>query len=127
MKTKAGKERTVPIHPKAQAIAQKYYDLAQQCRSEYLFNVPNKWHSEQIIPLKYDRYYKDFKNIIEKLNLNPDHKPHDPRKQFVTMAKKAKVDIYAIKRIVGHRITDITEETYTQRDITWLYEEVCKI
>ena len=127
MKTKAGKERTVPIHPKAQAIAQKYYDLAQQYRSEYLFNVPNKWHSEQIIPLKYDRYYKDFKNIIEQLGLDPNHKPHDPRKQFVTMAKKAKVDIYAIKRIVGHRITDITEETYTQRDITWLYEEVCKI
>lgn len=127
MKTKAGKERTVPIHPKVQPIAQKYFDLAKQYGSEYLFNVPNKWHSKQLIPLKYDRYYKDFKNIISELHLDPVHKPHDPRKQFITMAKKYKVDEYVIKRIVGHAINDITEDTYTQRDAAWLYEEVCKI
>ena len=127
MKTKAGKRRIVPIHPLVQPILQKYHDLAVQCGSELLFNVPNKWHSDQFIPLKYDRYYKDFKNIIEKLSLNPNHKPHDPRKQFVTMAKKAKVDQFAIKRIVGHAINDVTEETYTERDVEWLYQEVCKI
>lgn len=127
MKTKAGKKRVVPIHPKVQSIALKYFKLAEQNNSEYLFNVPNKWHPEQIIPLKYDRYYKDYKNIITKLGLNPDHKPHDPRKQFVTMSKKAGIDEYAIKRIVGHTISDITENTYTQRDAAWLYQEVCKI
>lgn len=127
MKTKAGKKRAAPIHPKVQPIAEKYFKLAQQCGSEYLFNVPNKWHTEQIIPLKYDRYYKDYKNIIIKLQLNLEHKPHDPRKQFITMAKKYKVDEYVIKRIVGHVIGDITEATYTQRDTNWLYQEVCKI
>ena len=127
MKTKAGKQRTVPVHPRVQPILQKYHSLAVQHQSEYLFNVPNKWHQDQLIPLKYDRYYKDFKNIIAKLNLDPNHKPHDPRKQFVTMAKKAKVDQFAIKRIVGHAINDVTEETYTDRNIEWLYQEVCKI
>ena len=43
------------------------------------------------------------------------------------MAKKYKVDEYAIKYMVGHRITDITEKVYTCRDPTWLMDEICKI
>jgi hypothetical protein len=43
------------------------------------------------------------------------------------MAKKYKVDEYAIKRIVGHSIADLTESTYTERDLEWLKEEISKI
>ena len=43
------------------------------------------------------------------------------------MAKKYKVDEYAIKYMVGHQITDITEKVYTRRDSTWLAEEIRKI
>lgn len=46
---------------------------------------------------------------------------------FVTMAKKYQVDEYAIKYIVGHAITDITEKVYTERDVEWLKEEMKKI
>ena len=127
MKTRAGKKRTVPIHPKVQPIVQQYYEQAIDIGSEYLFNVPNKWHEDLLIPLKYDRYYKDYKNIIAKLNLNSEHKPHDPRKTFVTMAKKADMDEWIIKRIVGHAIADVTEANYTQRTIEELYKEICKI
>ena len=127
MKTRAGKKRIVPIHPKIEPIIRKYHALASQCESEYLFNVPNKWHEEKLIPLKYDRYYKDYKNIIEKLHLNPDHKPHDPRKTFVTMAKKADMNEWIIKRIVGHALADVTEASYTERTIEELYDEICKI
>ena len=55
------------------------------------------------------------------------HRPHDGRKHFVTMAKKYNVDEYAIKYIVGHAISDLTERVYTQRDIEWLKEEMKKI
>ena len=127
MKTRAGKKRIVPIHPKIEPIIRKYHALASQCESEYLFNVPNKWHEEKLIPLKYDRYYKDYKNIIAQLKLNPDHKPHDPRKTFVTMAKKADMNEWVIKRIVGHALTDVTESSYTERTIEELYSEICKI
>ena len=65
--------------------------------------------------------------IIEVLELNPEHRPHDPRKQFVTICKKYKVDEYTIKRIVGHAIDDITEKIYTDRDKNWLINEVKKI
>ena len=39
---------------------------------------------------------------------------------FVTMAKKYNMDEYAIKRLVGHHIKDLTERVYTQRSIDWL-------
>lgn len=32
------------------------------------------------------------------------------------MAKKYKLDEYAIKYLIGHKIDDITERVYTQRD-----------
>ena len=50
---------------------------------------------------------------------------HDPRKHFSTMAKKYKVDEYALKYMIGHKIEDITEKVYTQRDVNWLKEERC--
>lgn len=40
------------------------------------------------------------------------------------MAKRKGVDEYAIKRIVGHAIADITERIYTERDIEWLRKQI---
>ncbi len=68
-----------------------------------------------------------FNKIISALHFREDHRPHDPRKTFITMAKKAKVDEYVIKRLIGHRITDITESAYTKRDVDWLREELEKM
>ena len=55
------------------------------------------------------------------------HRPHDPRMQFITMAKSNGVDEYAIKYIVGHNINDITEKVYIERTIEWLRSEIEKI
>lgn len=57
----------------------------------------------------------------------PNHRPHDPRKDFITEAKRFGMDEYALKRIVGHSIQDITERVYTKRDIEWLRSEIEKI
>lgn len=59
--------------------------------------------------------------------LDSTHKTHDPRKQFVSMRKDAGMNEYAIKRIVGHRISDITEKIYTERVPNWLSNEIEKI
>lgn len=67
------------------------------------------------------------KEVIPLLSLNPAHKGHDGRKTFVTMAKKAKLDEYAIKRIVGHHIDDLTERIYTERSLDWLKSEIEKM
>lgn len=106
MKTKNGKDRTIPIHEKIRPIILRFYER----NDKYLFPI----HS-------YRMYHKRFKTLF------PDNLPHDPRKTFVTNAKKYKVDDFAIKRIVGHSLQDVTEEAYTERDLDWLHEELKKI
>lgn len=75
----------------------------------------------------YVRYKNLLMRIIKALSLNDEHRLHDCRTHFVTQAKLYKVDDYAIKRLVGHSIKDITEKIYTKRDIDWLRTEIEKI
>lgn len=125
MKTDAGKNRIIPIHTRIRDLVSKYYKEALELNSTSLFNdVESKKGG---IKMTYDKYRRRFEKIIKVLNLNPEHRPHDPRKTFVTMAKKTNVDEYAIKLIVGHAINDITEKVYTERDIKWLKNEIEKI
>ena len=125
MKTEAGRNRMVPIHSRIRPLVLNKYNEALSLNSMYLFNCtaqPNKDYF-----FTYNRYRYYFLKIIEKLQLDPKHRPHDGRKQFVTMAKKYNVDEYAIKYIVGHVISDITESVYTDRNIEWLGNEIEKI
>ena len=64
---------------------------------------------------------------MEGLKFNINHKPHDGRVQFVTCAKKYDMNEYAIKYIVGHNISDLTERVYTRRSIEWLKNEIAKL
>jgi len=118
-KTQAGRNRTVPIHTRIRSLVQTKYQQAQKMGSPYLFNYTRK--------LSYRQYYDHISFVVETLGLNPDHRPHDCRKTFVTLAKEYHVDEYAIKYLVGHVITDLTERVYTKRDISWLAEEIEKI
>ena len=95
--------------------------------SNYLYNCADATTHRSNIKLTYDKYQKRFTKIIQELNLNPDHRAHDPRHHFVTIAKKYNVNEYAIKYIIGHKIADLTESTYTDRDIEWLKSEIEKI
>ena len=110
-KTAAGKDRIVPIHTKIRHLVDRW----MRNKTELLFGM------------NYMKYLNSFHDTIEQLGLNPEHKPHDPRKQFVTMAKRNNMDEYALKRIVGHVIQDVTENVYTDRDLEWLRSELEKV
>lgn len=127
MKTEAGTDRTIPIHSKIRPLVLKRYDEAKALNSEYLINCDGVKSCETGLQLTYFKYRHRFIAIRDKLRLNPEHRNHDPRVQFVTMAKRCGVDEYAIKYIVGHAITDITEKVYTKREIEWLKTEIEKI
>ena len=127
MKTEAGEDRAVPIHSRIRHLIERKYKEAQELGSPYLFNYIDPTLRSKNITLNYNRYQKAFERIRIELNLNPDHRPHDGRKHFVTMAKKYGVDEYAIKYMVGHKISDITEKVYTEREFQWLREEIEKI
>ena len=108
-KTKAGRDRTVPIHDSIKRIVFSKYNQGKIEGRKTLFEHKYPWYREK------------FKEVL------PDHSPHDCRSTFITMAKAADMNEYALKRIVGHAINDITEETYTERPIEWLREELGKI
>ena len=127
LKTKSGRNRKVPIHPKIESMIKSNAKRSEYFGSEYIFLVPDRRSENKWIRLTYNNYYRIFNTVIKKLNLDPNHKTHDPRKQFVTAAKKAGLDNVAIKKIIGHAVDDITEEIYTDRDFSWLYDEACKI
>lgn len=125
MKTESGKQRIVPIHTKIRDLVKQNYDIAVSLGSPYLFN--DKGQLNGSYKLTYDKYAHRFKKAIEQLNLNSEHRPHDPRNTFITRAKKAGVDEYALKEMAGHKILDITESVYTLRDLEWLRSDIEKI
>lgn len=128
MKTDAGENRVVPIHSRIQDLVLRKYQEAEALGSPYLLNWtdPNN-RNKKNLKLTYARYQKALERIRDDLKLNPNHRPHDGRTHFVTMAKRYGVDEYAIKYMVGHKISDITEKVYTRREFAWLREEIEKI
>ena len=124
MKSEAGTERIVPIHSRIRHLVKRKYDEAISLGSKYLFNCTDGTTKRSSLKFTYGKYRERFIEVRDKLNLNPEHRPHDPRMHFTTMAKKYKVDEYAIKYMVGHAISDITEKVYTKRDVEWLKEEI---
>lgn len=113
-KTKAGKNRIIPIHYKIKPYI--IYFLKKD--SEYPFKtIIDKFN------------YGKFRRLFDKkmLELNIDHTPYDGRHTFSTRMKNANANEYIVKRIMGHSIQDITENTYTHRDYKYLVEEVNKL
>ncbi|MDE7253498.1 MAG: tyrosine-type recombinase/integrase [Acetatifactor sp.] len=127
IKTEAGTDRVVPIHPRIRGLVERKYREAEALGSKYLFNCTNPMRKHDHTILTYDRYHKGFEKIRDELKLNPLHRPHDGRTHFVTSAKRYGVDEYAIKYMVGHAISDITEKIYTKRELSWLRKELEKI
>ena len=112
LKTKAGKNRLVPVHDRIKPLVLEFYNRG----TEHLFGEYN-----------YDWYKYHFMAIRDKHSMNPEHKPHDGRVTFVTNMKRAEANDFAIKHIVGHTIQDLTESVYTKRDPEWLRKELAKL
>lgn len=127
MKTAAGTNRPVPIHPKIRHFVKKLYDEAISLGSEYLINCTDTHTHRSNLHMTYEKYRQRFGKIRDELKLDSRHRAHDPRMHFITQAKKYGVDDFAIKYIVGHAIEDVTEKTYTIREMEWLQKEIAKI
>lgn len=122
LKTDAGKNRIVPIHPLIKSLIENRMKEATAMQSEFLFNDAN---GQQGTYMTYDKYRKRFEKVMKYLKLT--HRPHETRHTFITKAKACNVDEYILKLIVGHAIDDITEKVYTHRTIDQLRAEMEKI
>ena len=110
VKTRASKNRIVPIHSCIQGLVKA--------------RVASK---EGFWPLSCNLYRQGFKKCLEGLNIGP-HTPHDCRHTFATLLSSAKADPLVIKLLMGHSLGgDITEDKYIHKSIFELREELEKV
>lgn len=117
IKTEAGKNRTIPIHPKIQKYIQKWYDK----NGDYLICNSNggRLHANNY---RNRRYYP----VLEKLEIRKLN-PHCCRHTFASLLRKAGADTKSIQKLVGHAKYSTTADIYTHTDIEELKIAVNKI
>lgn len=122
LKTEAGTNRIVPIHPKIYDLVKYYYDRSEG--KEFLFN---DYDGKNVSTMSYDKYRGRFKKVMDRHSLT-DFSPSCPRHTFATRAKEVNMSDMARKLLMGHEIYDTTDKHYTHMDLDkWLMEELIKI
>lgn len=109
-KTDAGKNRVVPIHD----CIKTYVEELLLCKGKRIV----------------DRTYMSFKGEYFEAYMNKlkiKHTIHDTRVTFTTLCQLNDIDVFSRKRILGHKMKDITFDTYTDTIINKLYTEINKI
>ena len=116
MKTKAGKNRIIPINKKIKPLIEKWYNKNE----EYLiFN--SRGHK-----MIYKNFLaRDWDDIMKSLKMK--HRPHDTRHTFATLMDDAGANKLCTKAILGHAVKDITDGIYTHKTIERMKEAVNKI
>lgn len=110
-KTKAGKNRIVPIHD----------DIKQFVIDELIKK------KKRLI----DQQYKTIisRGLVPYANkyLNSNHTMHDTRQTFASLCQLSNIDIYVRKKVLGHKLNDITFDIYTNASKNRLWTEINKI
>lgn len=110
-KTKAGKNRIVPIHDDI-----KQFVIDELLKSE-----------KRLVDVTYANFTT--RTVLIKVNklLNTHHTMHDTRKTFATLCQMNNLNVYIRKKVLGHRMNDITFDVYTNESKNRLWTEVNKI
>lgn len=112
LKSEAGKNRVVPIHPSILPIVKRYYNQ----NNMYLFDLGFNQ------PVKYSIYLKEFRSFMTAVNM--DHIPHEARHTFITNLDRVGAKDNLIKLLVGHAQTDFTKKVYTHNTVDQLKETI---
>jgi integrase len=114
VKTEAGKNRIIPIHPKIYKYIVKWYNKNGDtliCNEKGKYLSPNAYRN--------DRYIPSLKKI-EVRTLTP----HACRHTFASLMAKAGADTLAIQKIIGHSDYSTTANIYTHTDIEELKKAI---
>lgn len=110
LKTRAGRNRIVPIHPAIRNMAEALYSPGGG-----------------ILGYRAQRYRVHLKSALESLDL-PFHTPHDCRHTFSWLCDHYGVDDMAKRMMLGHSLgNDVTDKVYGHRTPEELRQEIEKI
>ncbi|WP_040985448.1 tyrosine-type recombinase/integrase [Oceanobacillus jeddahense] len=113
-KTESGKDRLIPIHKKILPLIEDRFDQSKK----YLIMENSK-------KVSYQTYRHRWDGLMEVLNM--EHLPHDTRHTFASLMDELDVNRTSVKRILGHATGDITEKTYTHKNIKQLIDTIDKL
>ena len=111
LKTAAGKERIVPIHPRIRPLVERL--VAR--RTEYLFTLDG-------YKLKQFQYYKIWKEVMGKIGA--DKTPHEARHTFETLLDNAGGNRKCIDLLMGHRSKDVGNRVYNHKTLSQLRDTI---
>lgn len=114
IKTKAGRNRTVPINEKIVPLIKRHYDP----KKKYLFNNKNG-------KLTYTSYQRNFERVMQ--TIGATHTPHETRVTCNSLMAKAGVPDVPRKLIMGHAQKDINDGVYTDVLLEELKEYINRI
>lgn len=117
LKTDAGKDRIIPIHPKIQKYIRKWYIRSQGAlifKDDYTPITPDYYRKYIYFPL------------LEQLEI-PRKTPHSTRHTCATLLAKSGADTLAIKQFLGHTDYAFTANVYTHENIEFLQSEIQKM
>lgn len=118
LKTEAGINREIPIHPAVKHLWEKYYDP----NNEFLFMQPNG------NKVDYEYYFYHFQNNFEKLHPEvSDHTAHDARHMLRNELRKLGIKDIIINAIIGHSNDDVGEDIYSHVSIEEKQEAIKQV
>ena len=111
IKTRNGKDRIVPIHPRIFPLVKKWVDKGE----EYLFTN----QGERISSAK---YYKFWAEVMKKIEA--DKTPHEARHTVETLLDNAGGNRKCIDLIMGHKSKDVGNRVYNHKTLEQLRETI---
>ena len=104
LKTKAGKNRLVPIHQRIKPFIEELYNP----KNVYLYDNNGNTY-------KYKNIKLAFVKTLSKLGMN--HTPHECRHTTASLLDKYGANPVTIKKILGHSTQDLTSSVYIHKDL----------
>ena len=114
VKTAAGKNRIIPIHPRILPFIKARLEKGD----EYLLTYKDKKCSKT-------QYYTEWGKLMSGLHL--EHTPHECRHTFRSLMDSAGANKRCIDLIMGHKSKDVGERVYTHKTIEELFQAICMI
>jgi integrase len=118
LKTDAGRDRVVPVHPKIQPIISQWYSASKGplfARSDGR-------------PYNKDTFMRNvWRPCMDALGLPSDLTPHSARHTCATRLSAAGVPAEDIQRILGHADYSVTANTYVNQDLATLRASMAKV
>ena len=115
-KTKAGKDRVIPISKKILPLLEKRMKWSRTYAIEYKGKK-----------LNYQTFAHSFRDCLKQMGSDPSHVIHDFRRTTISMLSDAGVALPTIQKIVGHKGDNVTTQVYLNISIESAIEAIDKI